>query len=102
MPRITVAVRVRPIDGANILEYGNRGANSSSSSSSSSSSYEITCDVSGTKQDFTFDQLFDETTGTQEAIFNSTSKKMVDEAVEGYNGCIFAYGQTGNACSGHC
>jgi kinesin family protein 15 len=92
MPRITVAVRVRPIEGANILEYGNRA----SSSSSPSVSAAISCDVQGSKQDFTFDQLFDETSGTQEAIFNKTSRKMVDEAVEGYNGCIFAYGQTGS------
>ncbi len=32
---------------------------------------------------------------TQEVVYNNIGKEMLDHAFEGYNVCIFAYGQTG-------
>jgi hypothetical protein len=43
---------------------------------------------------YTFDFAYDERS-TQEEIFNQTSKPILESVVEGYNGTIFAYGQTG-------
>ena len=31
----------------------------------------------------------------QEAVFNSLGRDILGRAFEGYNACIFAYGQTG-------
>jgi kinesin family member C1 len=46
-----------------------------------------------TKHDFAFDQVFDPNT-LQEDIFETVSP-LIQSALDGYNICIFAYGQTG-------
>ncbi len=46
-----------------------------------------------TKQ-FTFDRAYDDTS-TQKAVFAETARPIVDSVIEGFNGTIFAYGQTG-------
>lgn len=43
---------------------------------------------------FTFDLAYDETS-TQLGIFEDTAKLIVSNVLEGYNGTVFAYGQTG-------
>ncbi|XP_049804535.1 kinesin-like protein KIF3A [Schistocerca nitens] len=43
---------------------------------------------------FTFDVVFD-TDATQLDVYNETARPIVDKVVLGYNGTIFAYGQTG-------
>jgi hypothetical protein len=43
---------------------------------------------------FTFDKVFDETV-EQEFLFENSSRPIVSNVIEGYNGTIFAYGQTG-------
>lgn len=43
---------------------------------------------------FTFDKVFDERID-QEEIFENTARAIVGNVLEGYNGTIFAYGQTG-------
>jgi kinesin family protein 3/17 len=50
-------------------------------------------DVEAPKQ-FTFDKVFDENTD-QEQLFENTARHIVGSVIEGYNGTIFAYGQTG-------
>lgn len=45
-------------------------------------------------RDFEFDWIGDEST-SQEQIFESVGKSMVERCLKGYNCCIFAYGQTG-------
>lgn len=45
-------------------------------------------------KDFTYDAVFDETC-TQAGIFEDTGLDIVDSVMDGYNGTIFAYGQTG-------
>lgn len=54
----------------------------------------ITGKTSETKQQFTFDHVFDENS-TQADIFEELSQ-LVQSALDGYNVCIFAYGQTGS------
>eukprot|EP00002_Diphylleia_rotans_P024614 TRINITY_DN4867_c0_g1_i6.p1 TRINITY_DN4867_c0_g1~~TRINITY_DN4867_c0_g1_i6.p1 ORF type:complete len:835 (+),score=193.28 TRINITY_DN4867_c0_g1_i6:114-2507(+) len=43
---------------------------------------------------FTFDACYD-SNSTQESVFVETAQPIVDSVLEGYNGTIFAYGQTG-------
>ncbi len=43
---------------------------------------------------FTFDSVFDWTNNQQE-IYDDTSAPIIANVLEGYNGTIFAYGQTG-------
>lgn len=43
---------------------------------------------------FTFDSVFDWTSSQQE-IYDDTSAPIIANVLEGYNGTIFAYGQTG-------
>jgi Kinesin motor domain len=50
-------------------------------------------DPDGSKQ-FTFDHVFSSTTA-QQYIYEQTTFPLVESVVEGYNGTIFAYGQTG-------
>lgn len=43
---------------------------------------------------FTFDMTFDWTL-SQELIYTSCASNIIENVLEGYNGTIFAYGQTG-------
>ena len=43
---------------------------------------------------FTFDNVFD-WNSAQAAVYAETAKPIVDSVLEGYNGTVFAYGQTG-------
>eukprot|EP01063_Lacrimia_lanifica_P015850 TRINITY_DN2250_c0_g3_i1.p1 TRINITY_DN2250_c0_g3~~TRINITY_DN2250_c0_g3_i1.p1 ORF type:complete len:712 (+),score=303.65 TRINITY_DN2250_c0_g3_i1:55-2190(+) len=74
--RMQVAVRVRPdADSAVLVDA---------------------TDVSlASKKDvvYSFDQVF---SGGQEEVYAAYGKPMMDDAVDGYNTCLFAYGQTGS------
>mmetsp|Transcript_9520 Transcript_9520/g.18042 ORF Transcript_9520/g.18042 Transcript_9520/m.18042 type:complete len:1135 (-) Transcript_9520:195-3599(-) len=50
-------------------------------------------DPDGTKS-FTFDSVFDDDS-TQEGVYQDTAFPLVHSVMDGYNGTIFAYGQTG-------
>mmetsp|Transcript_13483 Transcript_13483/g.22209 ORF Transcript_13483/g.22209 Transcript_13483/m.22209 type:complete len:802 (+) Transcript_13483:58-2463(+) len=45
-------------------------------------------------KDFTFDAVFDES-ATQQTLYDDTALEIVDSVLDGFNGTIFAYGQTG-------
>lgn len=45
-------------------------------------------------KDFTYDAVFDPTM-SQQQIFDDTALEIVDSVMDGFNGTIFAYGQTG-------
>ncbi|CAK4254719.1 unnamed protein product [Aphanomyces euteiches] len=47
------------------------------------------------KRQFAVDALLTED-ATQEQVFEAVGRRVVDNAMDGYNGCIFAYGQTGS------
>jgi hypothetical protein len=51
-------------------------------------------DASDTPKTFTYDQVYD-INSQQLEIFSITAKPIVDSVMAGYNGTIFAYGQTG-------
>ena len=43
---------------------------------------------------YTFDSVFDWNTA-QIDVYNNAARPIVDSVMEGYNGTVFAYGQTG-------
>ncbi|XP_032780357.2 kinesin-like protein KIF3B [Daphnia magna] len=47
-----------------------------------------------TSREFTFDCVYD-STSNQKALYDESFKPLVDSVLQGYNGTIFAYGQTG-------
>ncbi|KAI8917024.1 P-loop containing nucleoside triphosphate hydrolase protein [Powellomyces hirtus] len=53
------------------------------------------CDPSGRrpKREFAFDAVFAEEDGT-ECVYDRMVKALVEKCLEGYNGCVLAYGQT--------
>jgi kinesin family protein 1 len=63
-------------------------------------STQITQPGVGKQNTFSFDYSFyshekREDFATQEIVYNSIGREMLDHAFDGYNVCIFAYGQTG-------
>ncbi|KAI9222830.1 P-loop containing nucleoside triphosphate hydrolase protein [Blastocladiella britannica] len=50
-------------------------------------------DLTDTKQ-FTFDAVFDEAS-QQRIVYDATARSIVDSVLQGFNGTIFVYGQTG-------
>lgn len=54
----------------------------------------IVLDAQGESRYFTFDQVAGPLT-SQAEIFAMVGKPSVVQALAGYNGCVFAYGQTG-------
>ncbi|KAM3134225.1 hypothetical protein pb186bvf_013645 [Paramecium bursaria] len=51
-------------------------------------------DGNDAERTFVFDQVFD-TNSQQEQVYNNTALPIVENVMDGYNGTIFAYGQTG-------
>eukprot|EP00960_Hanusia_phi_P037420 752938-Hanusia_phi.AAC.3 len=51
-------------------------------------------DMKEAAKPFTFDQVFDSQC-EQELVFETTAQPIVDSVLQGYNGTVFAYGQTG-------
>ncbi len=46
------------------------------------------------EKEYSFDYAFDQAT-SQEEVFEATTKRLVDNAIDGYNATCFAYGATG-------
>jgi len=58
----------------------------------------VSCSIVGSihkKEVYTLDQIFDMNTD-QETIFNDVAKETIDDVLNGYNGTIFTYGQSGS------
>eukprot|EP00900_Chrysochromulina_parva_P013585 jgi/Chrpa1/22227/Chrysochromulina_OHIO_Genome00012814-RA len=86
---VTVAVRVKPSDGAKtIMRYGPRAENSLRF-----------CFVDGSKSDepkgFSFDHVFDGN-DTQQDVYNALGAPVLQQVCNGFNASVFAYGQTGS------
>ena len=87
MPRITVGIRVKP------------EANFSKNLSFKDDTRSVDLIVSGIKHEFQFDKVFG-VTCDQEALFRKCAPSIIDDVLEGFNGCILTYGQTGaGGCS---
>ena len=50
--------------------------------------------LNGHKRDFVYDFAFDQVT-SQDSVYDRIARPVVADVLEGYNGTIFAYGQTG-------
>ena len=84
MPRISVALRCRPEDKDQLIP--NMIFNEKTNM--------LDISVSGVKHEFSFDKLYDQSV-SQQTMFNNCTAPIIEEVLEGYNGCVFAYGQTG-------
>jgi len=82
MKRITVGLRLKP---ENSKEY-------SDLLTLKDKTIEVT--LSGQKYEYNFDDIFDGNS-TNDNVFNVSCRQLVENVIDGYNGCIFAYGQTG-------
>jgi kinesin family protein 6/9 len=85
MPKISVGIRLRP-DNSNYPKLDQL--------STSADQTAIELFVGSTLHNFSFDRIFSDHS-TQIDIYKHSAQRIVDTALEGYNGCIFAYGQTG-------
>lgn len=47
------------------------------------------------EQRYYFDRIFPQGTET-EAVYKNTCEGLIDSVIQGYNGCVFAYGTTGS------
>ena len=54
----------------------------------------INITVSGVSSEFQFDEVLNDQT-SQEMVFRKCVSPIIDKAMDGFNGCVFAYGQTG-------
>ena len=91
-PHLSVGIRVRP---SNTRESGE--PQSWSVQPHDDSITQIMMDgrqqVMGQSNSFVFDKIFNEDTSTQQ-VYDTIAKPIVDSAMNGLNGTIFAYGQT--------
>ncbi|CAD7932320.1 unnamed protein product [Amoebophrya sp. A120] len=88
---VKVVIRCRPLSGQEIQDGRQKVVDLDVKSSS------VTCrkpnDATAVKS-FTFDAVYDHNS-TQVAIYEETASIIVDSTLDGYNGTVFAYGQTG-------
>ncbi len=65
---------------------------------------ELECEEEGKKpeilhrsreQRYYFDRIFPQNSNT-ETVYKSTCEGLIDSIIQGYNGCVFAYGTTGS------
>lgn len=90
MPRIHVGVRVKPESGEVLSDFTTKSV----SNGKGEIAVKVEIGIAGNRTEFTFDNIFSPTC-TQADLFNGCAKQIVDEVLDGYNGTIFAYGQTG-------
>lgn len=87
---IKVAVRCRPLNDKENKEHSKKVV----SVDQSRNEIFLTHPQSSKKKQFTFDYTYDENS-KQEEVYQMCAFRIVESVLEGYNGTIFAYGQTG-------
>ena len=90
MSRIQIYARIRP------AHQRCEGFQASTSSISLKTGYErdsLFSKSPAAKHEFSFDHVFDESS-SQEDVFQKVALPVVDQFLLGYNGTVFAYGQT--------
>jgi kinesin family protein 3/17 len=90
---VKVCVRSRPLNDKEIRE-GNQKVVSVDKNSGQISVRNPNAQSDEPPKVFTFDHVFGDDT-RQLDIYNLISRPIVDAVIEGYNGTVFAYGQTG-------
>eukprot|EP00929_Paragymnodinium_shiwhaense_P030380 TRINITY_DN17230_c0_g2_i1.p1 TRINITY_DN17230_c0_g2~~TRINITY_DN17230_c0_g2_i1.p1 ORF type:complete len:1505 (+),score=299.97 TRINITY_DN17230_c0_g2_i1:64-4578(+) len=95
--RIRVAVRVRPAlhKPAGVFDCVLAAPCVGHVSFSMKSNREFAPSDEEAPRHFAFDAVFD-TTASQADVFEGTGAAIVENALEGFNGCLLAYGQTGS------
>lgn len=88
MERIKVAIRVKPEPGEGLrgFSYLNKEGGDGLS--------KLELFANGTKNEFTYDHIFGPN-ATQVEIFQTICAPIINNVLEGFNGTLFAYGQTG-------
>jgi hypothetical protein len=86
---VTVAVRIKPTDGAKtLMRFGPRAENALRFTH-----------VEGGRSDeakaFAYDHVFDQAE-SQSDVYRALGAKVLSEVVSGHNASVFAYGQTGS------
>jgi kinesin family member 3B len=87
---VQVMVRCRPM---NVKEEGDKRASIVNMEPSNGQVF-LKNPRSEEMKQFTFDAVFDGL-ASQESVFATVAQPIIDSAMNGYNGTIFAYGQTG-------
>ncbi|CAK4874878.1 unnamed protein product [Aphanomyces euteiches] len=87
---VKVVVRCRPLFGKELVE----GRQSIVTMDLEAAVVSIKCPDSDQLKSFTFDSVYDENT-VQRQFYDESGYPLVESIFEGYNGTIFAYGQTG-------
>ena len=85
---VQVTVRCRPMNRTETA------AGNTSCFAHESDKVVLTHPSEGTRYEFVFDHMFD-WEATQETVYNDSAAPILDKAFAGFNGTIFAYGQTG-------
>jgi hypothetical protein len=105
MPRITVGIRVKPEEQSEIIKsFSHRdsaptqtqtdGKSSSSGGGGGGGGGIIEISANGAKHEFAFDHIFGADV-SQEEVFSTCARGVLDSVMDGFNGTLFAYGQTG-------
>ena len=89
LERVMVSIRVRPFS-----EEEKQKDSSTPIESIDNKSNRLTVKKDYDKKTFTFDKIYP-LTSIQEDVFEYSGKRVVESVLKGYNGTIFAYGQTG-------
>nr|XP_013817066.1 PREDICTED: kinesin-like protein KIF19 [Apteryx mantelli mantelli] len=97
--QLTVALRIRPISGAEAEEGAAVAARRAGEQmvvlmDPSEDPDDILRANRSREKSFVFDMVFDHT-ATQEEVYVSTTKSLIKGVISGYNATIFAYGPTG-------
>ncbi|KAJ8548596.1 hypothetical protein ON010_g11078 [Phytophthora cinnamomi] len=87
---VKVVVRCRPLFGKELVE----GRKSIVTLDGAAALISLKCPDNGQIKSFTFDSVYDETT-SQRQFYDESGYPLVESIFDGYNGTIFAYGQTG-------
>ncbi|KAG1713288.1 hypothetical protein DVH05_001008 [Phytophthora capsici] len=87
---VKVVVRCRPLFGKELVE----GRKSIVTLDQAAALISLKCPDNGQLKSFTFDSVYDENT-SQRQFYDESGYPLVESIFDGYNGTIFAYGQTG-------
>ncbi|CAK61968.1 unnamed protein product (macronuclear) [Paramecium tetraurelia] len=90
---VKVVVRARPLSSKEI-EEGRKRIVDVDTSRKEINIQNIKGDNNEAQRTFVFDEVFD-LNSQQEQVYNNTALPIVESVMDGYNGTVFAYGQTG-------
>jgi kinesin family member 3B len=91
---VQVIVRCRPLFGKELAEGRQRIVDMDTSRGEVVLKNPKASHPSEAERKFTFDRIFDWEC-TQREVYDGAAARIVDAAIEGYNGTVFCYGQTG-------